>query len=487
MSAVSGPTTEAGGTATFTIVLDAEPAADVTIDLSSSDLTEGTVSPTSLTFAPAGTGIWSTPQTVTVTGVDDFVDDGDIAYPIVTDAATSTDVDYSGINATDPSITNNDDETVGITVGAVSGPTTEAGGTATFTVVLDSEPSADVTVDLASSDLTEGTVSPASLTFTQSGVDIWSTVQTVTVTGVDDFVDDGDIAYSIVTAAATSTDVTYSGVNAADAPVTNNDDETAGATVSPVSGPTTEAGGTATFTVVLDSEPTADVTIGLSSNDLTEGTVSPASVTFAPSGAGIWSTPQTVTVSGVDDFVDDGDIGFAIVTAASTSTDPGYSGLDPADAPVTNNDDETAGITLSAVSGPTTEAGGTATFTIVLDSEPTADVTLGLTSTNTAEGTVLPTSLTFTAAGAGIWNTPQTVTVTGVDDLVADGSVVYAITTAAATSADANYSGFDAPDASITNVDDETVGVTVTARQWTNDRSGWYGNVHRGAEHRADW
>ena len=89
--------------------------------------------------------------------------------------------------------------------------TTEAGGTATFTVVLNTQPTADVTIALSSSDPTEGTVSPASLTFTTAN---WNCAQTVTVTGVNDTVDDGDVAYTIVTAAATSTDTTYNGVNA---------------------------------------------------------------------------------------------------------------------------------------------------------------------------------------------------------------------------------------------------------------------------------
>ena len=58
--------------------------------------------------------------------------------------------------------------------------------------------------------------------------------------------------------------------------VTNTDNDTAGITVSPISGlTTTEAGGTATFTVVLNTQPTANVTIGLSSSDTTEGTVRP--------------------------------------------------------------------------------------------------------------------------------------------------------------------------------------------------------------------
>jgi Ca2+-binding RTX toxin-like protein len=82
----------------------------VTIGISSSNTGEGTVSSPSLTFT---SGNWNTPQTVTVTGVDDLVDDGDIAYTIVTGAATSTDTNYSGLNASDVSATNTDDDTAG--------------------------------------------------------------------------------------------------------------------------------------------------------------------------------------------------------------------------------------------------------------------------------------------------------------------------------------------------------------------------------------
>ena len=87
-----------------------------------------------------------------------------------------------------------------------------------------------MTIALSSSDATEGTVSPASLTFTAAN---WNVAQTVTVTGVDDALVDGDVAYTIVTAAATSTDATYNGVNAADVAVTNTDNDVAGITVTP--------------------------------------------------------------------------------------------------------------------------------------------------------------------------------------------------------------------------------------------------------------
>ena len=45
--------------------------------------------------------------------------------------------------------------------------------------------------------------------------------------------------------------------------MTNTDNDAVGITVTPTSGlTTTEAGGTATFTVVLTTQPTANVTIG---------------------------------------------------------------------------------------------------------------------------------------------------------------------------------------------------------------------------------
>src|SRR5207249_9160235 len=139
-----------------------------------------------------------------------------------------------------------------------------------------------------------------------------------------------------------------------------------------------------------------------------------------------------------------------IVTGAATSTDPNYSGVNPADVSATNTDDDAAGITVSPTSGlTTTEAGGTATFTVVLNSQPTANVTIPISSSNTAEGTVSPASLTFTAAN---WNVAQTVTVTGVNDFVDDWDIAYTAVTGAATSTDASYSGMNAADVSLTNL-----------------------------------
>jgi hypothetical protein len=81
----------------------------VSIGTTSDKTAEGTVNKPSLTFTPAK---WNIPQTVTVTGVEDFVIDGNAAYNIVTAAATSTDTIYSGVNANDVAVTNTDSGTV---------------------------------------------------------------------------------------------------------------------------------------------------------------------------------------------------------------------------------------------------------------------------------------------------------------------------------------------------------------------------------------
>jgi len=126
----------------------------------------------------------------------------------------------------------------GITVNPTSGlVTTEAGDTATFTVVLNTQPTTTVTIDLSSDDTSEGTVSPASLTFTTGN---WSIAQTVTVTGVDDNIDEGNQSYTIVTAAATSSDQSYSGLNATDVSVTNTDNDITGD--QPLAGSWTDVG-----------------------------------------------------------------------------------------------------------------------------------------------------------------------------------------------------------------------------------------------------
>src|SRR5262245_24038319 len=90
-------------------------------------------------------------------------------------------------------------------------------------------------------------------------------------------------------------------------------------TVAPTTGlQVNEQGGASAVTIALSRVPTGDVTIPLSSGDATEGTVSPASLTFTPES---WSSGQVVTVTGVDDAIADGAQIFAIVLEPMVSDD----------------------------------------------------------------------------------------------------------------------------------------------------------------------
>jgi len=90
-------------------------------------------------------------------------------------------------------------------------------------------------------------------------------------------------------------------------------------------------------------------------------------------------------------------------------------------ATVTITDDDTAGVTVAAANPVSVDEGGTATYTVVLDSQPFESVTITATSSDTDAATVSPASHIFTAAN---WNAPATFTVTALaDDDTEDESV----------------------------------------------------------------
>ncbi|MGK5094255.1 M6 family metalloprotease domain-containing protein, partial [Deltaproteobacteria bacterium TL4] len=459
LTSISGNTTEAGGTATFAVRINGHPSDRVTIGMSSSDITEGTISASSLEFTEDN---WETTQTITVTGVNDHSIDGDQSYSIILAPSVSKDSNYNNLVLNAVTVINKDDDRADFVVSAISGAVSEA-GTATFSVRLTSQPSDSVTIPLSSPDTGEAVVDKESLTFTNSN---WNQDQIVTVSGVNDSILDGTQTFSIILANTTSSDTHYHHLNPADVAISVVDIDVAIFQISSISQNTTETGGTATFTVKLSSQPFANVTIALRSSDSTEGSVSPSSLTFTPNS---WNINQTVTVTGVDDRVVDGNQSYSIVLEAASSLDIHYNNLNPNDVSVINTDNDSAEFVISNISGTTTEAGGTATFTVNLTSQPTATVTTTVSSSNTHEGTVVPGSLSFSA---GNWNVSQIVTVTGIDDEVDDGDQPYTLMMGIASSADLNYNNLNPNDLSLTNIDNDTVGITVSAISGHTTESG---------------
>ena len=206
-------------------------------------------------------------------------------------------------------------------------------------------------------------------------------------------------------------------------------------------------GGSYSFEVRLERAPDAPFELAVASDAIEVGTVSPASLRF---DADDWASPHVVTVSGVDDDVDDGDRHFRVVfEGPAPGTGSGYDGLAPDPLEMINENDDVAALVVSAPSGTeTTEVGGAVTFTVRLASRPLAAVDVPLTSVPATEASVSPASLHFAPED---YATPRTVTVTGLLDDVRDPDTAYQVRIGPASSADVHYQGLQAAPIALTN------------------------------------
>ena len=95
---------------------------------------------------------WNTAQVVTLTGVDDSIDEADAHVGTVTHAAVSSDSDYNGISVASVSVTIHDTGEKLVKVSeSVLASAAEGGSSQTFTVVIETpagQPSGDTTVEV---------------------------------------------------------------------------------------------------------------------------------------------------------------------------------------------------------------------------------------------------------------------------------------------------------------------------------------------------
>ena len=425
------------------------------LTVTSDDTGEATVN-SPLTFTSAN---WDTPQTVTVTGIDDDIIDGTITSTITVavDDANSDD-NFDSLADQTVSATTTDDDVAGFTIVETDGSTEvdESGTTDTFTVVLDAEPTEDVVLSVTSGDETEATVNPGSITFTNEN---WDTPQTITTTGTDDvgIIDGSQISDITVAIVQEASDDNFDSVADQTVSATTTDDDVAGFTIVESDGSTEvdESGTTDTFTIVLDAQPTSDVVLTIASDDTGEATV-PASVTFTSAD---WDTPQTITVTGIDDgtLIDGNQDTMVIVSIDDANSDDGFDSLEDQTVVVTTTDDDIPEFTVTETDGSTevAESGTTDTFTVVLDAQPQTDVVMDIVSSDSTE-TLVTSSLTFTTSN---WNVPQTATVTGVDDYLIDGTVTSTITVSINVDASNEDFAFTSPKSiSSSTTDDDTPG-----------------------------
>ena len=257
----------------------------------------------------------------------------------------------------------------------------EAGGIATYDVSVSAvADGGTVTVAIASDD-DDITLSHNELTFADT------TPNTITVIGVNDDID----ADRTTTITHTASGVGYDAT--AMVTVTLTDDDTAGFMV--ISPPPLAEGDSVTYTIKPTSEPSGLVTVAMTSADTMIATVTPA-ITFGPSD---WDAKE-ITVSGVNDAIDSAD---RTTTISHEISGGGYDGVVVDDVTVTVTDDDVAGVTVSVNELTVDENGDAKTYTIKLNSEPTATVTV--TPTANVDGVVtVSDAITFTTT---TWNVMQ--------------------------------------------------------------------------------
>ena len=205
------------------------------------------------------------------------------------------------------------------------------GGSAEYTLVLDTEPTHDVTITVNSPAGDDNlTAAPTSLTFTTAN---WNAEQTVTVSAAEDA--DGMAGIRNFSHTVVSTDGIYGGIGAPAVKAVEADNDTIGVIISPTTLSVPE-GGSATYTVRLGTKPLEDVTVEatrdqrsdddltVSSDTDTDTDTDSVTLTFTNSN---WNTEQTVTVSAAEDDADELD-GVAIFSHGTASSDDDYYPLD---------------------------------------------------------------------------------------------------------------------------------------------------------------
>lgn len=185
-----------------------------------------------------------------------------------------------------------------------------------------------------------------------------------------------------------------------------------------------ELGTTDTFTVVLNTQPASNVILTVVSGDVGEATVSSPTLTFTPAN---WDVPQTVTVTGVDDLLLDGNQTTAITLSVDQpNSDDAFDVLANQNVSVVTLDNDAPGYTVTqSGTGTSVSESGTDTFDVVLNAQPASNVVILVSGNDSTEASLNTTTLTFTPVN---WNVAQTVTVAGVADLIVDGNQLSTIT-----------------------------------------------------------
>ena len=365
---------------TFSVYLNKAPDKDTVISLECDDEVNATINKTSLTF---NSDNYNVPQIVNVTGIHN-TDDVDKIVNIILSNPT---LNSKTVTATVKNI----DNYYGEIVLSKTNLSVNENSSTTFTVKLSRKPTNNQIVTLSRENNNIST-NVNSLTFTRSN---YNTPQTVTVTGAYD----ESLNNKTCNITLSSPNVKNVTVGAT---VTNID--VYGEIIVDNTSLSFNEGTSKEFTVKLSKAPRKNQIVTLSKNN-NNVTLNKTSLTFTPSN---YNTPQIVKLTSVHDETHYGD-----KTSNILLTSP-YVSNKTINATIKNIDisPEVFGDIVASTNTLSVNENNSVTFTVKLNQAPTNNQIVNL-SKNNNNISLDKTSLTFTPSN---YNTPQTVTVSGVHD-----------------------------------------------------------------------
>ena len=440
-----------GDDGAYTVVLDSEPTASVTVRPSRSSGDADVTVSGALTFRPAN---WDTAQTVTVSAAQDLdaIDDTAVIGHAVSGG------DYGSVPAGSVAVTVDDDEMASTGVTLTVSPESVSEGASATTVTVTASLNGGTRGDATPVAVTVGSGTAASGTDfgAVAGFQISIAANTLSNTGtfsLSPTQDTSDEPDETVTVGGTTT-VSGFAVTGATVEITD-DDASPTVTLSLSDTSIAEDGGATTVTASLSHASSVATTVTVS--------VSPDSPAVAGDygisanqaltiAAGQTASTGAVTVTGVNNDVDAADKTVKVQGTAGNTV--GITG--PADVTLTLEDDDTRGVTVSK-SELDIDEGDDGAYTVVLDSKPTGSVTVTPSRSSGDADVTVSGALTFTTVN---WDTAQTVTVSAAQDLDAidDTAVIgHAVS-------GGDYGSVVAASVDVTVDDDETAstGVTLT-------------------------
>ena len=188
----------------------------------------------------------------------------------------------------------------------------------------------------------------------------------------------------------------YGSTTVPDVEVSITENDTAGVTIEPTT-LSVVAGRSNEYTAALATEPTGEVTVTVSGHAGTAVTLDKTTLTFAVDN---WDTAQTVTVSATQNAAT------AKVTLAHAVAGADYGSVtaEPVVVSVVGRAGQQPTLQVGVSSSAqtlTVPEGGANSYTLVLGSRPTGDVTVGVTLPAGTDLTLDKTSLTFTDGQLG--------------------------------------------------------------------------------------